>query len=87
MGVVIEKYTSKYDIGDVIIFKKEKTLLLGIIEGYYIDDDCFWYNIRINFNKVYTYSNGGDIIEEDIIGKLEGNLKDECYKLLQTSLI
>lgn len=48
MGKIIEEYTSKYDVGDVVIFKTEKCLLLGIIEGYYIDHNCdnsFWYVI------------------------------------------
>ena len=89
MGKIIEEYTSKYDVGDVVIFSKNNTLLLGIVEGYYIDhncDDSFWYNIRVNSKTVYTYSNHGDIVEWDIIGKLDGELKEECYKLLQTDL-
>lgn len=89
MGTIIREYTSKYDVGDVCVFNKGDRLLLGIIEGYYIDhncDDSFWYNIRVNSNTVYTYSNHGDIAEWDIVGKLDGELKEECYKLLQTSL-
>ena len=89
MGVIIEKYTSKYDVGDVVIFRNSSQLFLGIIEGYYIDhnaDDSFWYNIRINSNTVDTYSNHGDIAEWEIIGKLDGELKESCYKLLQTDL-
>lgn len=82
MGKIIEEYTSKYDVGDVVIFKTANCLLLGIIEGYYIDHNCdnsFWYNIRTNKINVYTYSNKGDIAEWDIIGKLEGSLKDNCF--------
>lgn len=37
MGKVIEKYTSQYDVGDVVIFSNSSMLFLGIIEGYYID--------------------------------------------------
>ena len=82
MGKIVEEYTSKYDVGDVVIFKTKDCLLLGIIEGYYIDHNCdnsFWYNIRTNETNVYTYSNKGDIVEWDIIGKIEGVLKDECF--------
>lgn len=89
MGKIIEEYTSKYDVGDVVIFSKNNTLLLGIVEGYYIDhncDDSFWYNIRVNSKTVYTYSNHGDVVEWDIVGKLNDELKEECYKLLQTDL-
>ena len=82
MGKIIEEYTSEYDVCDVVIFKTEDCLLLGIIEGYYIDHSCdnsFWYDIRINKTNVYTYSNKGDIAEWDIIGKIEGILKDNCF--------
>lgn len=40
MGKIIEEYTSEYDVGDVVIFKTKDCLLLGIIEGYYIDHSC-----------------------------------------------
>lgn len=82
MGKIVEKYTSKYDVGDVVIFKTKDCLLLGIIEGYCIDhscDDSFWYDIRTNKTNVYTCSNKGDIAEWDIIGKIEGVLKDKCF--------
>ena len=36
MGKIVEEYTSKYDVGDVVIFKTKDCLLLGIIEGYYL---------------------------------------------------
>ena len=87
MGKIIEEYTSKYDVGDVVIFKTGKCLLLGIIEGYYIDHNCdnsFWYDIRTNSTNVYTYSNKGDIVEWDIVGKLDKDLKDECYNEIIT---
>ena len=89
MGKIIEEYTSKYDVGDVVIFEDGHRLFLGIIEGYYIDHnagDSFWYNIRINATTVYAYSNHGDIAEWHIIGKLDGEVKDKCYQLLQTDL-
>lgn len=40
MGKIIKEYTSEYDVGDVVIFKTKDYLLLGIIEGYYIDHSC-----------------------------------------------
>lgn len=89
MGKVIEEYTSQYDVGDVVIFSNSSRLFLGIIEGYYIDHSCdnsFWYNIRVNSNTVYTYSNHSDIAEWDIVGKLDNGLKEKCYELLQTDL-
>lgn len=89
MGRITIEYESKYEVGDVCIFKKDDRLFLGIIEGYYVDHNCdnsFWYDIRVNNSMVYTYTNRGDISEWDIIGKLDGELKDECFKLLQTDL-
>ncbi len=89
MGSIIEEYTSEYDVGDVVVFSNSNQLFLGIIEGYYVDYDCdnsFWYNVRVNSNTVYTYSNHGDIAEWDIVGKISDELKDKCYKLLQTDL-
>lgn len=89
MGKVIEEYTSQYDVGDVVVFSNSSMLFLGIIEGYYIDHNCgnsFWYNVRVNSNTVYTYSNHGDIAEWDIVGKLDSELKEKCYELLQTDL-
>ena len=82
MGKIVEEYTSKYDVGDVVIFKTYIFLLLVIIELYYVNHNCdnsFWYNIRTNKTNVYTYSNKGDIAEWDIIGKIEGALKDNCF--------
>ena len=81
MGKITLEFESKYEVGDVVIFNRYRDkygLSIGIIEGYYIDHNCndtIWYNIRVSSTMVYTYSNEGDISESDIIGKLEGDLK------------
>ena len=80
---LIVENTNKYDVGDVVIFNTDEHLLIGIIEGYYIDrrcDDSFWYNIRTSSTNVYTYTNKGDICEWSIIGKVNDELRDQCIK-------
>ena len=74
----MEKYKAKYDVADVVIFRKNRTLEVGVIEGYHVEDGTVWYMIRINSNYVYTHSVGGDIGEHDIIGKVENDLKEAC---------
>lgn len=82
MGKITITYNSKYDVGDIVVFKKDRMLLVGIIDGYYVEDNLIWYNIRINNNRVFTYSNGGDISEEDIVYKINAKtLKDEIFRL------
>ena len=48
MAKVTIEYESKYDNGDVVIFKapNNKYIYVGIIEGYTIDDRVFRFNIR-----------------------------------------
>lgn len=73
MGKIIFEIESEYEVGDLIIFEKDNRLIVGIIEGYYCDHsagDSVWYNVRISKDFVYTYSNGGDIGEYDIICRL-----------------
>lgn len=82
MGTVVKTYETKYNVGDVVIFKKYNQLLVGIIEGYYIEDNTFWFNIRISPERVFTYTNGGDIAEFDIVGVIDNELKDECFKII-----
>ncbi len=75
MGKIKFEIESEYEVGDVIIFEKGNHLIVGIIEGYYCDHsagDSIWYNVRISKDFVYTYSNGGDIGEADIICRLNG---------------
>jgi len=78
MGKIIQEFTTKYDVGDIVIFQKGRNILCGIIEGYYVEDDYFYFNIRLWKDNVLTYSNGGDVGEYDIIGKVENDLADSC---------
>lgn len=71
MGKIVVEYKSKYDRGDVVVFQKHDTLAVGVIEGYNIYDRVFWYNIRLNPKTVCTYTNGGDVYEEDILFRLD----------------
>lgn len=82
MAKVIQEFETKYEVGDVVIFDKDG-LQVGIIEGYYVENNCFWFNIRISPTMVYTYTNDGDIGEHDIIGKVEGELKESCLKRIK----
>ena len=84
MGKIIHEFETEYNVGDVVIFKKFKTLNVGIIEGYYVDDGSFWFNIRTTSDFVYTYTNGGDIAEWDIMGVVDGNLKEKCFEEITT---
>lgn len=80
MGKITKEFETEYNVGDVVVYKKNNMLFVGIIEGYYIDDDNFWFNIRVNDNFVHTYSNGGDVAEWDIIGVLPEELAKDCKK-------
>jgi hypothetical protein len=80
MCTIINGFNIQYDVGDVVIFEKNGNLQVGIVEGFYIDDDIFWFNIRVSQRLVYTYSNGGDIGEHNIIGKVEDKVKDKCIR-------
>lgn len=74
MGKIHIEFDTQCDKGDVVVFKKDDHLQIGIVEGYYVDrnaGDSVWYNVRINPSSVYTYSNEGDIAEWDIKMKLE----------------
>lgn len=78
MGKVVKEFETQYEVGDVVIFHKGG-LHVGIIEGYYIEDNIFWFNIRVSPTLVYTYTNHGDVGEHDIIGKIEGDLGKKCH--------
>ena len=82
MAKVIREYETQYEVGNVVIFKKNNVLHVGIIEGYYVEDNTFWFNIRITPDFVYTYTNGGDIGEWDIIGIIHDSLKEKCFKCI-----
>lgn len=84
MGKIVLEFETEYNVGDVIVFEKHDRLHVGIIEGYYMDCNTFWFNIRTSSLYVYTYSNGGDIAEADIVGKVSGDLKEQCIKMIKT---
>lgn len=70
MGKIKIEFETKYETGDLVVFAKYDKLLVGIIEGYYLDQSAgisVWYNIRISKDFVFTYSTGGDISEWDIM--------------------
>lgn len=76
MGKINIEIETIYDIGDVVVFKKQNELKVGVVEGYYLDqvaNNSIWYNIRTNFDTVYTYNSGGDIGEHDIVMNLYDN--------------
>ena len=80
MGKIVVEFETDYNAGDVVIFEKNNRLMVGIVEGYYIEDNIFWFNIRVSSKYVYTYSNGGDIMESDIIGRVSEDLKEELIR-------
>lgn len=80
MAKVIREYETEYDVGDVVVFRKFNVLSVGVIEGYYVDNGNFWFNVRTTPDFVYTYSNGGDIAEWDILGTIDERLRVRCYK-------
>lgn len=84
MGKVIHEYETQYEVGDVVIFEKNDRLEVGTIEGYYVEDSIFWFNIRVSSTMVYTYSNKGDIQECDIIGKVDEKLKENCLRIMKS---
>ena len=83
MGKIVEEFETDFDKGDVVVFKKKDALMVGIVEGYYIDHNAgssIWYNIRTNPDNVYTYSNGDDVAEYEIYGVISGDLAEICRK-------
>ena len=84
MGKIVVEFETDYNAGDVVIFEKNNRLMVGIIEGYYMEDNIFWFNIRVSSRYVYTYSNGGDIMESDIIGRVSKDLKEELIRQINS---
>ena len=84
MGKIVVEFETDYNAGDVVIFEKNDRLMVGIVEGYYMEDDIFWFNIRVSSKYVYTYSNGGDIMESDIIGRVSEDLKEELIRQINS---
>ena len=84
MGKIVVEFETDYNAGDVVIFEKNNRLMVGIVEGYYMEDNIFWFNIRVSSKYVYTYSNGGDIMESDIIGRVSEDLKEELIRQINS---
>ena len=84
MGKIVVEFETDYNAGDVVIFEKNNRLMVGIVEGYYMEDNIFWFNIRVSSRYVYTYSNGGDIMESDIIGRVSVDLKEELIRQINS---
>ena len=84
MGKIVVEFETDYNAGDVVIFEKNNRLMVGIVEGYYMEDDIFWFNIRVSSRYVYTYSNGGDIMESNIIGRVSEDLKEELIRQINS---
>ena len=84
MGKIVVEFETDYNAGDVVIFEKNNRLMVGIVEGYYMEDDIFWFNIRVSSRYAYTYSNGGDIMESNIIGKVSEDLKEELIRQINS---
>lgn len=84
MGKIVVEFETDYNAGDVVIFEKNNRLMVGIVEGYYMEDNIFWFNIRVSSRYVYTYSNGGDIMESDIIGRVSEDLKEELLRQINS---
>lgn len=53
MGKIIKEYETKYNVGDVVIFNKIGFLQVGVIEGYYVEDNIFWF-IQDNLGGWWT---------------------------------
>ena len=84
MGKIVVEFETDYNAGDVVIFEKNDRLMVGIVEGYYMEDNIFWFNIRVSSRYVYTYSNGGDIMESNIIGRVSEDLKEELIRQINS---
>lgn len=84
MGKIVIEFETDYNAGDVVIFEKNNRLMVGIVEGYYMEDNIFWFNIRVSSKYVYTYSNGGDIMESNIIGRVSEDLKEELIRQINS---
>lgn len=72
--MIMVQYDNLYEKGDVVVFEKNDKLMVGIVTGYYVDTsagDSIWYNIAVNKEFTYTYVNGGDVAEFNILCKLQ----------------
>ena len=67
---ITQEYESEYNVGDWVAFRKDKFIYVGQIVGFNIDDGEFWFNIKVNSAKTFSYGNGGDVAESNIVFKL-----------------
>lgn len=85
MGTIVQTFETEFDKGQVVVFKRDNRLLIGLVESCYVDmsaGQSIWYNIRTGKDNVYTYSNGGDIGEFDILLALEGEDAEKCKQVM-----
>lgn len=80
MGKISLNFETKFDVGDIVAFEKDKRFLIGVVIGYYYSDTVIWYNIQVDKNYIFTYMNGGDIHEEAILFKLTTEQVDTVKK-------
>lgn len=83
MGKLSYEIETRYEKGDVVVFEKGKMLMVGVITGYSLDQSAgnsIWYDIAVGNSRVYTYMNGGDIAEFDILAKVSDNLIIDAVK-------
>ena len=66
MAKITVEYETEYDKGDIVVFNYNDTLVLGVIESYYLEDQYVWYSIRISPTHVYTYTTEG-IVQNGIL--------------------
>lgn len=79
---------TRFDKGDNVIFNfKDKYLMVGVIEGFNIDDGNVWYNIRVNKNEVFSYGYEGDIAEWDIKCKLTKEQENIIRKVVKDDIL
>lgn len=82
----INNTKSKYEIMDTVIFKKDNILQVGIIESCHMINDIFYYIIRVSPNRVYTPSSTDDVVERDIVGRIDDGIRRKCNDIIVGSI-
>ena len=77
MGKVIKEYETEYEVGDVVIFEKHG-LEVGIIDGYYVEDNCFWFNNITNQNTCKECNNWHYYTVTDKVKKVKELKSNNC---------
>lgn len=90
MAKITMDFRSKYSAGDVVVFEKGDRLMVGIVVGINFDmknDNPIWYNIAVNKKCTYSFGNGGDVAEEDILGKIgDDTLRKDAVRVITGGL-